>query len=228
VDINIKYVILANIDVSSLVLFMILEQFLTGFFGASPVEIVASVSGFLCVLLIIKRSIWCWFFGLIQVSLYSWLFFDNKLYSDAGLHVIYIFLQFYGWWNWVNNSNSKQASKVLIIQRTSLKDIVVWLCVAVTAAGILGFVMNTYTDASFAYPDAFTTATSLVAQWLLTRRHLFNWLFWIVVDIVAIFIYFQKGLYPTSLLYFTFLIMCFVGQYSWWKEYKKQEQEALA
>jgi nicotinamide mononucleotide transporter len=207
---------------------MILEQFLTGFFGASPVEIVASISGFLCVFLIIKRSIWCWFFGLIQVSLYSWFFFDNKLYSDSALHVIYIFLQFYGWYNWVHHSNNAQDNKTLIIQRTKIKDIAFWLSFAIAGAGILGYIMNTYTDASFAYPDAFTTVTSLVAQWLLTRRHLFNWLFWIVVDIVAIFIYFQKGLYPTSLLYFTFLIMCFVGQYSWWKEYKKQEQQALA
>jgi len=202
---------------------MVLEQFLTGFFGASVVEIVASVSGFLCVLLIIKRSIWCWFFGLIQVSLYAWFFFSVKLYSDSGLHVIYIFLQFYGWWNWRNNSNSGQASNSLSIKFTSLKDVLFWLSVALVSASILGFIMNNYTDASFAYPDAFTTATSLVAQWLLSRRHLFNWLFWIVVDIVAIFIYFQKGLYPTSLLYFTFLIMCIVGQYSWWQEYKRQQ-----
>lgn len=202
---------------------MDLENFVAGFLGASPIEIIASIAGFLCVFLIIKRSIWCWFFGLIQVSLYAWLFFENKLYSDAGLHVIYIFLQFYGWWNWVNNSNSNRSSKDVIIIGTNIKDIAIWMFVAIASAGILGFLMNTYTDASFAYPDAFTTATSLVAQWLLTRRHLFNWLFWIIVDIVAIFIYFQKGLYPTSLLYFTFLVMCFVGQYSWWQEYKKQQ-----
>jgi len=81
--------------------------------------------------------------------------------------------------------------------------------------------MDTYTDATFAYPDAFTTSASLVAQWLLSRRHLYNWIFWIVVDVVAIVIYFQKGLYPTSVLYFTLLIMCFVGQY----QHGKKEME---
>jgi nicotinamide mononucleotide transporter len=201
---------------------MTLQEFIAGFMGASPVEIIASVSGFICVFLIIKRNIWCWFFGLIQVSLFSYVFFDAKLYSDAGLHVIYIGLQFYGWWNWMRHKQSANGAPELIIQPTTKFDLGLWLAVSLLSAAALGFIMQTYTDASFAYADAFTTCTSLVAQWLLTRRHLFNWLFWIVVDIVAIFVYFQKGLYPTSALYFTFLIMCFFGQYSWWQQYQQQ------
>ncbi len=202
---------------------MSLQEFIAGFIGASPIEIIASISGFICIFLIIKRSIWCWFFGLIQVSLFSYIFFDAKLYSDAGLHVIYIGLQFYGWWNWQSNRNQNLGEQALIIEPTRGRDFGLWLGVSLSTAMILGYLMNTYTDASFAYADAFTTCTSLVAQWLLTRRHLYNWLFWIAVDIVAIFVYFQKGLYPTSVLYFTLLIMCFFGQYSWIREYKKQK-----
>ena len=205
---------------------MSVEEFIAGFMGASPIEIIASVSGFICIFLIIKRSIWCWFFGLIQVSLFSYIFFDAKLYSDAGLHVVYIFLQFYGWWNWRANHNEQSSEPELIIEYTKATDFALWISISVLSAMMLGYVMNNYTDASFAYADAFTTCTSLVAQWLLTRRHLFNWLFWIVVDIVAIYVYFQKGLYPTSALYFTLLIMCFFGQYSWYKQYKKQSVSA--
>lgn len=201
---------------------MTLQEFITGFIGASPIEITAAVSGFICVFLIIKRNIWCWFFGLIQVTLYSYVFFTSQLYSDAGLHVIYIGLQFYGWWNWVQHKSESAGASELIIYASSRQEIGLWLGVSVASAAILGLVMNTYTNASFAYADAFTTCTSLVAQWLLSRRYLYNWLFWIVVDIVAIYIYFQKGLYPTSALYFTFLVMCIVGQYSWWAQYKKQ------
>jgi nicotinamide mononucleotide transporter len=201
-----------------------LQEFIDGFMGASFIEIIASISGFICIYLIIKRSIWSWFFGFIQVSLFSYVFFGAKLYSDAGLHVIYMGLQFYGWWNWRQHNVADSAGPPkLLIQPTSARDLFLWAGVALTTSGVLGYFMLTYTDASFARADAFTTCTSLVAQWLLTRRHLFNWLFWIAVDIVAIYIYYQKGLYPTSVLYFTLLIMCFVGQYSWWLEYKKQQ-----
>jgi nicotinamide mononucleotide transporter len=204
---------------------MTVQEFITGFIGASPIEIVASVAGFLCVFLIIKRSIWCWFFGFIQVTLFAYIFFGAKLYSDAGLHVIYMGLQFYGWWNWIQHRDpQRKQTPALIIHPTSVKDLALWAGVAIMGTLVLGYLMQTYTDASFAYPDAFTTSASLVAQWLLTRRHLFNWLFWIVVDIVAIFIYLQKGLYPTSALYFAFLIMCFFGQYSWWKQYRLQQE----
>lgn len=205
---------------------MTLESFIAGFLGASPLEITAALSGFMSVFLIIKRNIWCWFFGLIQVTLYSYIFYTTRLYSDAGLHVIYIGLQFYGWWNWMHHKSADEQKPELIIQSTSLQDLIIWWTIAILSGMSLGFVMSTYTNASFAYADAFTTCTSLVAQWLLTRRHLLNWVFWMVVDIVAIYIYFQKGLYPTSALYLTFLIMCFIGQYSWWKQHQMQLEAA--
>jgi len=202
---------------------MTIDEFIAGFLGASSIEMIASLAGFICVLLIIKRSILSWGFGLVQVTLFAWVFYQSKLYSDAALHIVYIGLQCYGWWNWQHHKGQQQQ---LIIERTSQRQLLAWACAAVTGTALLGFVMHSYTDAEFAYADAFTSCTSLIAQWLLTRRHLFNWLFWIVVDIVAIAIYFNKGLYPTSILYCTFLVMCCFGQYSWWQQYKKQRTDS--
>lgn len=198
---------------------MTIQEFINGFLGASTIEIIASLSGLLCIYLLIKRNIWCWFFGFIQVSLYTYIFSHAKLYSDTGLHIIYMFLQVYGWWNWRHNQSTQEQ---LIVENGSAMLILRWALIAIVAAGILGALMDKYTDASFAYPDAFTTATSLVAQWLLTRRYIFNWLFWIVVDIVAIYIYLQKGLYPTAVLYCTLLIMCIFGYKIWLQQYKAQ------
>lgn len=201
---------------------MTAEQFLQGFLGASSVEVIASVAGFICVFLIIRRSIWNFFFGLIQVSLFTWVFYQAKLYSDTFLHVFYIGLQFYGWWNWRQHRGVEQP---LVIQQTSGRDLIIWSSICLIAAAAVGTLMHNYTDASFAYADAFTTCTSLVAQFLMTRRHLLNWVFWMVVDGVAIWIYLQKGLYPTSLLYLVFLIMCCFGQYYWWKDLRLQQSE---
>jgi len=201
---------------------MTLHDFIAGFLGASVIEVIASISGFICVYLLIKRNIWNFFFGLIQVTLYVWIFYQNKLYSDTMLHVIYISLQFYGWWNWRQHKNSQQE---LVIEKTPLKMFISLTLLSISSTLVLGYLMDNYTDASFAYADAFTTTTSLIAQWLLTRRHLLNWSFWLAVDVVAIVIYLQKGLFPTSVLYVAFLIMAAIGQYSWWQQYNRQSSE---
>lgn len=202
---------------------MNLVEWLQGFAGASPLEWIATLAGFLCVYLLIRRSIWCFAFGLIQVSIYSWIFYDVKLYSDMVLHIFYIGFQVYGWWIW---HGSQDSSGHIQVQSGSIKEYSVWLLVIVLVTLVLGTFMANQTDADFAYPDAFTTVASLVAQWLLSHKKLLNWSVWIVVDLVAIFIYWQKGLYPTSALYFCFLIMAFIGQWQWYKSFKKTKFSA--
>jgi len=198
---------------------MTIEQFVAGFLGASVIEMVASISGFICVLLLIRRNIWNFAFGFIQVTLFVWVFYQAKLYSDTMLHIVYMGLQIYGWWNWTHNKSQQTEP---LIERGSMANMGLWLAISAVGTLGLGFYMDSYTDASFAYGDAFTTSTSLLAMWLMTRRQIFNWVLWIIVDIVAISIYFHKGLYPTSILYCTFLIMSCIGLYTWHKSYQKQ------
>ena len=191
-----------------------LQEWLQGFAGASPIEWVATISGFICVYLIIKRSIWCFAFGLVQVSIYTWIFYDVKLYSDMALHVFYIGFQIYGWYLW---KDAQDDSGHVIVQRGSNKEYGLWLLIIVASTFLLGYIMQNNTDASFPFPDAFTTCASLAAQWLLSHKKLLNWTLWIIVDIVAMSIYWQKGLYPTSALYGCFLIMAIIGQWQWYK-----------
>jgi nicotinamide mononucleotide transporter len=188
-----------------------------GFAGASTIEWIATLAGFLCVFLLIRRSRWSFVFGFIQVSIYSWIFFDVKLYSDMGLHIIYIGFQLYGWYMWSKNQN--QHGQIFPVSGSAI-EYASFAGLAIVGAGVLGLVMSSYTDASFPYIDAFTTCASLIAQWLLTHRKLFNWVLWIIVDIVAIALYWQKGLFPTSALYFCFLVMACIGQYTWIKEFR--------
>ena len=200
---------------------MTIEQFISGFLGANPIEIIASVAGFICVTLLIRRNIWNFAFGFIQVTLFVWIFYHAKLYSDAALHVIYMGLQIYGWWNWKAHQNQQATS---VIEQAATKQIVLWLAVSALGTVGLGCFMDSHTDASFAYAyaDAFTSVTSLLAMWLMTRRQIFNWVLWILIDIVAIGVYFQKGLYPTTILYGVFLVLSTIGLYSWYKSYKLQ------
>ncbi len=181
------------------------------------IEAIAVVSGIACVWLIVKESIWCWPTGLVQVSLYVYIFHQAKLYSDFGLHIFYVGMQFYGWYHWLHGGQNNDKAP---ISRLPVTGIVGWAALGLLGAAGWGWIMERYTDASVPYPDAFTTVTSLIAQWLLARKKLENWYFWIAVDIVAIGIYAYKKLYLTSGLYAIFLVLCIIGVRAWNRTYK--------
>lgn len=181
------------------------------------VEIFGAIFGFLSVYFTIRQNIWCWYFGLLQVTLYCFVFYTSKLYSDMILHVIYIFLQFYGWYNWKYGGSNKSTLRVTLLTHTMF-----WIGLTVLVTALLGYVMQTKTDASFPYEDAFITVASLVAQYLMIKKILQSWLFWIIVDVVAIVIYAYKDLYFTTVLYVLFLIMAVMGYLEWKKAYNEE------
>lgn len=183
----------------------------------TTIEIFGAIFGFLSVYFTIKQNIWCWFFGLLQVVLYCFVFYTSKLYSDMILHIIYIFLQVYGWYSWKYGGSNKSALRITLLTNTTF-----WIGLTVLSTALLGYVMQTKTDASFPYEDAFITIASLVAQYLMIKKILGSWLFWIIVDVVAISIYFYKDLYFTSALYTLFLIMAIMGYLEWKKAYNEE------
>lgn len=192
----------------------------------SWIEWTATFFGFLCVVLTIRRNIWCWPTGLVQVSLFIVVFYQAKLYSDLLLHVIYVFLQFYGWYCWTRQN---AVNETLIVKSLPRFSLLAWSGVTVVGTVVWGGAMSTWTDASLPYPDAFTTVASLVAQFLLARRYIQNWGFWICVDVVAIWVYFTKQLNATAMLYITFLILATIGLMIWHRQLRHQDpREAMA
>ena len=184
----------------------------------SIIEIIAVIAGLICVYLVIKQSIWCWPAGLVQVSLYIYIFYEVKLYSDVILHIIYVILNLYGWYHWLYGGKSRDS---LPVTDQSPKINSLWLIFIAIGTMIWGYVMATNTDAALPYPDAFTTVASLSAQWLMARKRLESWVLWIIVDIVATIVYYLKGLYLTSGLYLVFLGMATAGLFSWHKSMKE-------
>jgi nicotinamide mononucleotide transporter len=178
------------------------------------IEATAVIFGLLCVGLTIRQNIWCWPTGLVQVALYIAIFYSVKLYSDLILHVIYVVLQIYGWYHWLHGGKNRST---LPVSSLTYRGWLAWPSVVVVGTFAWGYLMATYTDASVPYGDAFTTAASLVAQWLMARKRVESWLFWISVDVVAIGIYWYKGLYLTSGLYAAFLVLAIAGLLAWRK-----------
>lgn len=175
-------------------------------------EIIATITGIVGVALQAKERIEAWPFAIISVSISAYLFCFSKLYSDFGLHVIYIFLNLFGWWVW---SQRNASEKVISTKVLTGRAMIISIIVVIMGALGLGYVMDNHTDADLAYFDAFTTSGSLVAQYLLAKKYLQNWLLWIVVDIVAIPVYIYKELYFIAFLFLVFLGLSIWGYYAW-------------
>jgi nicotinamide mononucleotide transporter len=176
-------------------------------------EFIAVVSGIAHVFLLTREKISAWPFGLLTVSLYIYIFADAKLYSDVLLHIIYVALNIYGWWNWSRRRST--TARHIPITRLGPWEAGGWAVGIVLGALLWGRFMAANTGADFPYADAFTTVASLSAQFLLARKKLDNWIIWIIVDVVAMGVYSLKGLHLTTLLYGVYLLLSIKGWLAW-------------
>lgn len=175
------------------------------------VELAAVVFGLIAVWLSVKRNRWTWPAGLVQVTLFLWIFYHARLYSDLVLHVVYVILNAYGWLHWSRGDGDAPIR----VRRLAPGALPRWLALIAVGAAAWGTAMDRLTDAAFPYLDALIAAASLVAQWLMARKVLESWWFWIGVDLVGIPVYLARDLHLTAGLYFVFLLMCLRGLVEW-------------
>lgn len=193
--------------------------FLAGMFGARAVEVTAAALGFVNVILIVRRTIWNYPFGISMVILYAWIFYDYRLYAEAGLQVYFLVIQCFGLWWWLQGRG--QDGRVVVLRAPAF-ELAACAAAACSVALGLGWVLASHTDADLPYWDATVAALSVVAQYLLARRYLESWPVWIVVDIIAIGIYVNKGLYPTAALYALFLGLAMTGLIVWSRAFARR------
>jgi nicotinamide mononucleotide transporter len=176
------------------------------------IEAIAVALGLANIALIIRRSVWNYPFGIVMVVLYAHIFWGAKLYSDAGLQVFFLVVQFYGWWAWARNQGDDGR---VAVERLTTAARTGWTVASVIAIGAWGTAMHQLTDASYPYWDGAIAMLSVAAQILMTQRRIENWWWWIVVDVLAIGLFAVKGLWLTAGLYFVFLGMASYGLFEW-------------
>jgi nicotinamide mononucleotide transporter len=188
-------------------------------------ERIAALLGVANVGLIVTRSVWNYPFAIAMVTLYFFVFFEAKLYSDALLQIFFLAINVWGWREWVR---SRGAAGEVLVEALTGRERVVWL--AATLAGSLGwgYAMATLTDAAAPIPDALVAGFSISAQMLLATRRLENWLLWILVDLIAIPLYYSRGLVWTAWLYGLFLCLAVAGFAAWMRAYRRQRNAAAA
>jgi nicotinamide mononucleotide transporter len=180
----------------------------------SAIEIIAVMLGVANILLVARRSIWNFPVALVMVTLYARIFWDAKLYSDAGLQGFFFAVNLYGWWSW--RANKAEAGEV-VVERLARTALFAWIAGSVIAVLGWGTLMARLTDASLPYADASVAMLSVAAQLLMTWRKLENWYWWIVVNIISVGLYAVKGLYLTTGLYALFLGLAVWGLINWRK-----------
>ena len=176
------------------------------------VEWIAAALGVINISLLIFRSVWNFPFGIAMVALYIVVFFEERLYAEAGLQVFFILAQLWGWWLWLKVGGDDNRVPVRWLDWLSRG---VWIMVTAAVSVNLGWVMHSFTNAALPYADAGIAGASVAAQILLAYRRIENWLLWIVIDVAAVALYIDRGLYPTAGLYGGFLVLSLIGLKEW-------------
>jgi nicotinamide mononucleotide transporter len=181
-------------------------------------EIIGVITGLACVLLAAMNNIWNWPLAIISVSIYVIIFFEARLFADMGLQFYFLAMNIYGWYYWSHKPANEAKTPVTRISRQEV-------LLAIAGVAIFTVVLGSglkYTSASYPYLDSFCTACSLIAQVLLARKVLENWLIWIFVDVIYVGVYIFKGLHLTALMYAIYVGIALLGYIDWKKDWRKQ------
>lgn len=200
----------------------LLPEIWNQFRAISALEWFGVITGALCVYLAAKENILNWPISILSVVTYIYIFYQAKLYGDTILQFYFLGTAIYGWYYWSYGKNKSLKSE-RPVTKVKVKEWVIILVILILLSIVGGFLLDQYTDTDVPYIDGFCTITSFIAQFLMTRKKLENWLVWIFVDIIYIPLYIHKDLLATALLYFLFLFIAWLGYKSW----KKHHQETL-
>jgi nicotinamide mononucleotide transporter len=194
---------------------LLVEQLL----ATSAAEAIAAALGLAYLLLAVRRNLWCWLCAFTSTSIYLVLFADAKLYMQSALQIFYLIMAIYGFIEW--RRGRTQEGDVLVRSwplRMHLRALG-----AVTLATLVnGWLLARGTDAVSPYLDSFVTWSSVVTTWMVARRLIENWLYWIVIDSLAAYLYFTQGLLVTALLFLLYVGIVIHGYVQWRRQQVRQ------
>lgn len=185
----------------------------------SVIEWVSVGFSLIYVALLTREIVWAWPAGILGSFLGLLVVFEARLYLDSVLYLFYVGFGAYGWYLWVFGEKGQPELPIIHTPKQEW-----WLLASLGVIGTfgLGFFFAHYTDADIPFWDAFTTSFSLVGTWMQARKHLENWLLWLVVDAVYIGVYAYKGLFAFSILSGVYLVMATYAYFHWLQRYRSQ------
>ena len=179
-------------------------------------ELFAVTMNILSVIYAKRNSILVYPTGLIGTGIFVYILYNFSLLGDMIINFYFVLMSIYGWYYWAQKKDGQTLNNV---SRTSIKEYYFILILGITSLLCIYLVYNFYDkwDSWTAYVDTITTAIFFVAMYLMARRKVESWIFWIIGDLITIPLYFYKGLTISSIQYLIFLILAILGYISWKK-----------
>ena len=193
------------------------------FQALSPLELLAVLLAVGYLLLAIRQNIWCWFFAAFSTAIFVYLFLQAKLYMESLLNIFYFAMALYGWTIWYFGRVGNAELPVSVWSR-SIHAVALVVIAAISLT--TGHLLDRFTDAAFPYVDSLTTWGAVWATFLVARKVLENWWYWLVIDVVSVFIYWARDLQLTSLLFVIYVMLVPIGLLNWTRSYREVKQAA--
>ncbi len=193
-----------------------------GSYPASWAELLGAVLGIAMVVCNIKQIHWAWPLAFVSSVLYFFVFWDFKLFAEASLQIFFAAMALWGWWQWLRGVN--ENGQDLTVQTLKFGNAIKSIAISAALWLAIGLFLRNYTASDVPWWDAFPTALSLVATFLLGRKYIENWPTWVIVNIVSMALFAYKGLWLTVGLYAVFAVMAVMGCQAWRKVLLESKQ----
>ena len=161
-----------------------------------------------------------WVVGFLTSFTYIFVFFFSKFYADMSLNIYYVGISIYGFWQWRRKplGGAETGKEVIVFRHLQTRLALGIIVVSAVLYGCMYFILSHYTDSPVPAGDAFTTALSITATWMLAKRIIEHWWFWVVINFVSVVLYYQRELYPTCFLFLCYGILAIIGWINWKKK----------
>ncbi|MBW2941577.1 nicotinamide riboside transporter PnuC [Zhongshania aquimaris] len=199
------------------------EQFASAITGALAAmswwELGAVALALAYLILAMRENSLCWYAAFISTSIYIFLFWDVSLLMESALQIFYLAMAVYGWWQWRKGSEEHELRIHCWSLRTHL---LVFNAVGVLTL-VFGYVLANNTHAELPYLDSFTTWGAVITTYMVTRKVLENWIYWIVIDGASVYLYIDRGLYLTALLFVFYVVLVVIGFFQWRAIFEREQ-----
>lgn len=179
------------------------------------IEILGVISGLLFLYFEYKEDARLWPLGILTSTFYIVVFYQSKFYADMGLQVYYLIISIYGWMVWIRGAKNNADAPTLQIKRANKTVLVRIVLISVFLWVGLYFLLSEYTDSPVPLGDAFTSAFAITATWMLSRKMLEQWYFWMIINALSSLLYLYRDLYLTAILFVVYAIISVAGFYEW-------------
>jgi nicotinamide mononucleotide transporter len=178
----------------------------------NALELIAAIVTAISIWLATRQHVGYYATGIVSVVLYAWVYWQFRLYAEAGLQVVWLVLMLYGWYAWLHGGADRTE---LPVSRTTARGWAIVLVGGIVSTAIIAALQRRYTDNPAPLVDSSIAAWSIVAQWMTARKWLENWLFWVAINVVAVALYIHRGLWATAVLYVVLFVLGIEGYRTW-------------